>query len=380
MIQTLKPKISIVVDGVEIRGWETYQIDTSMTDGVFQFSLRMPFDLRAWQVCREDRPCQVLVDGIAVITGYIDDSDNPEDNPNVIEVKGRCKCARLQHDCPPTINFGGLGLQELTKKLVAPMFADVVFSNARNRAIVRGRGKKARAGSEPLKISAPKKVGTRIEPGQTRLAVVSSLCEQAGLLHWCSGDGREFIVAKPNYQQEAQFRFFRPAPGSSRAAESTVLSLGIHRSTADRYSRVICVGSGAGTDANYGPTCASRFGEARNNPLKAGGEGIDFSAPKTLIVQRAVKSAEEAREFAEAEMARRDASGHTIGARAGGHGQVIAGTYRTMFANDLVVNVEDERTGTVGPYLISSTSYSSGRGDGEETSMKLVPKGAELTK
>lgn len=381
MISPLKNRISLVVGGVQLRNWTSYRIETSLTNGVGTFELRMPFDGEAWELTQPPVLVQVLVDDTAVITGFVEDSDSPDDDANVLVVTGRDKCAWLQLDCPPGIDFGGLGMKELITKLAQPFLSKVSFDNSRNRTLVRGRGgKKARAGSEPLSINSPKKVGTRIEPGQTRLNVIAQLCQQAGLLFWSSGDGKELLVGKPNYDQEPQYRLFSPAPGSRRLSEATVLGRAIHRSAADRYSRVICVGSGAGTDSNYGPGNSSRYGQALDNPEEPDGTGHDFPIPKTLIVQRKVSSAAEATQFAEDEMARRDAKGLLVTARAGSHGQLIAGVKRTLFAPDTIAIFEDERTGIIGPYLLVSTTFTSGRQGGEETTMQLVPKGTKLTR
>ena len=251
-------------------------------------------------------------------------------------------------------------------------------SNARNRNVIRGRGRKAKAAGEPLKLTTGKKIGTRIEPGQTRWQVIETLCAQAGALVWSAGDGTELVVGQPNYDQEPQFRFFMPAANSTRIDESTVLGMGVRERTADRYSRVIVVGSGTGTDVNYGSRVASRYGEAKDNPNTKEGDGDAFSAPKRLIVQRSVASIAEAQELARREMARRDAHAQGLTVRCAGHGQIVAGAFTTIFAPDTIASVEDERTDTKGNYLITACTYRSGR-TGEETLITLVPSGADLS-
>lgn len=373
-IEPPKHRLSIVVDQQEVRNPLTYRVERSMTDGIDQFEFEFPFSREAWNLLATDRPCRVLVDDVPILTGFIDDSNTPDGL--VIKVGGRCKLGRFVQDCPPGINFAGLGIKELIEKLARPLFTKVTFTNARNRTLARGKGKKARASSEPVRLNT--RVGTRIEPGQTRWSIIEQLLEQAGYLAWSSGDGTELIVGQPNYDQEAQFLFYRPVPGSVRAA--TVQSLAIRRSTGDRFSRVIVVGSGQGTDANYGPRVASRYGSARHNTETPNGEGGDFTAPKVLVIQRSVKSAAQAQELAEAEMARRDAQADMVDIGAAGHGQLIAGTRRTLFAPDLLANVVCERTGVRRPYLIESCTFEGGRDEAETSSMTLVRKGAVLSR
>lgn len=368
-------RVAVIVHGEQFEGWSSYEITRSLTDVPSTFSLRAPWSRRAWDMCAPDRPVTITVDDVPIITGFIDDEQAPDD---VIEITGRCKLARVWSDAAPGISFAGLGIEEIVRELVKPWFAGATLSNARNRNVTRGKGKKARAASEPIRIAS--KVGTRIEPGQTRGAVIDRMLEQAGYLVWSSGDGREVVVGKPNYSQEIQFRFFRPAPISSRKDEQTVLELTPKRSTGDRFSRVIVVGSGVGTDVNYGTPVASRSGEALNNPHDPDGVGEDFTSPKRLVIQRTVASAKDAAEFAAREMATRDAQGDVFTARCAGHGQRIAGAFTTLFAPDVLASVEDERTGIAGRYLIAECTFSSGRGEGETTTMTLVRQGAELSR
>lgn len=368
-------RVTLLVGGTEISGWESYDVSVSLTEPG-TFTLRMPFDREAWDLCKPDREVRVLIDGVAILTGFIDDCDAPEDG-DTLDVVGRDKIGRLVQESAPGINFGGLAVRELIAKLASPWFASVTLSNARNRNVIRGRGRKARASGDDLKVNT-RQVGTQTEPGQTRWSIIEQLLEQSSYLAWSSGDGEELIVGQPNYSQVPQYTFFKPAPGTKRARESTVLGMGIRRSVGDRYSRVLVVGSGHGTDANYGAAVAGRWGEAKNNPATFEGEGLDFIYPKRLVVVRSLSSTAEAKELAEREMARRDAQGSLVTVRAPGHGQVAAGLRPTLFAPDTLANVEDERTGTKGTYVVVSCTYRSSRDGGEETQMQLAKKGSEL--
>lgn len=368
-------EISCVLDGIQIKGWETYEITKSMLEPADHFSIRIPFNRDMWDFCKTDTPITVLCDDTPLISGYIDERLVPEDDESV-EINGRDKVGRLVQESAPGINFQGLGILQLAQAVVKPWFTTATLSNARNRLVVRGKGKKARAGTEPVKLNT--RVGTQIMPGMARAHVLQLLCEEAGYLFWSSADGKEIIIGEPNYDQEVQFRFFMPAANSKRGDESTVLGMGVRDSVHDRYSRIIIVGSGTGTDANYGAQVASRYGEVRNNPLTPEGDGLDFSAPKRLVQQRPVTTHKGAVELAQREMDRRDGIAKGITVRAPGHGQVIAGAYTTLFSFDLLASVEDERTGTKGTYIITEVTYRSSRKGGEETLLKLVPKGARL--
>jgi prophage tail gpP-like protein len=376
LISTPTHEVSIVVDGVEIRGIDRYQIKVSITDPVDSFTVSRAFNREVWDHCQLDAPIRVLIDGVPVITGRIDDRDTGDENR--IELVGRCNIGRLYDDCAPSIRYGGLGIKEVIEHLALEFFERVVFTNVRDRGIRRGKGHKARAGNEPALLSSRKKTGTQIEPGQTRWAVITQLIEQCGLLAWSSGDGKELIVAQPNYEQEIQFGFFRAAVDSKRAAESNVLSMNIHQSIGERYSRIIVVGSGPGTSVNFGAAVSSRFGEAKNSDATVDGDGVDFTAPKRLVVQRSIASTAEAVEHANREMAKRDAQGDLVQVTCAAHGQRIARAFTTLFAPDLLARVEDERTGLQHTYAIVSCTYSASRDEAKRTAMELVRKGAVL--
>ena len=363
--------ISVVIGGREIRGWTSYDISISMIDPVDRFTLELPFDREAWDLCKPDRPIRVLIDSVVVVDGFLDEREIP-DSSETLRISGRDRCGRMVQESAPGIDFTGLDLLTLVGRLAAPYFDVVTLSNARNRQVLRGKGKKARAGNEPVFVTTAKKGGgRRIEPGQTRWQVIEDLCHQAEILCWSAGDGRELILGKPNYDQAVQFRFFQPRANSPRPELSNVLGLGIKESVGDRYSEIIVVGSGGGTTANYGTAVAQRAGRAVDDR--------DFSLPKRLVLEKSVSSSAEAQAYAEREMNLRNSKGRTVTIRVPLHGQILGGQSYTIFAPDLLCSIEDERIGMIETWLIVGCTYRSSRTGGEETTLDLVPRGQELS-
>jgi prophage tail gpP-like protein len=374
-LERAEHKVSIVVDGKEVRGWTEYTITSSMLDPVDTFSMTLPWSRDAWDMLRPERPVRVTIDGITVLRGYLEDRESPPDEDTIV-VSGRDLVGRLVQESAPSFAYRGLSTLQLIERLADPWFTKVTLSNARNRKVLRGKGRKAVAGDEPVRVD-PRKDGLLAEPGQTRWEIIERLLDQAGWTAWSAGDGTELVVGKPNYEQEVQWRFFRPAPGSARMAEGNV-SIGVKDSTGDRYSRIVVVGAGRGTTSNYGAAVAARYAEAKDNPATAEGTGGDFSEPKRLVLQLPVQSTAEAQSNADREMRRRKAQGEAITVRAPLHGQLVGGRFRTIFCPDTLGAVEDERTGRKGAYLVTSCKYTSNRANGERTDMDLVPKGTEL--
>lgn len=369
--------VSLDVNGKTIEGWSSYSIDVSMRSGAGAFHAQIPFDRQVWELVKEDSAAQIKINGVPILTGFIDERDLSVDDES-ITVIGRDWVGRLVQASAPGISFAGLDTGALLSKIAAPWFKAIVNSDARAKAVSLGRGHKVKPNNKPRRRHRTHRI-TRVEPGQTHWQIIEEICNQVGLLAWSSGDGRELIVDEPDYDQAVQFVFFKPRARSLRSQESTVIGMGQKRSTADRYSRIICLGSGAGTDANYGYSVGSRTGEARNNTASPDGTGIDFQFPKILVMQRDVASAQAARDEAEREMAKRDADGHVVTVKAHGHGQVLEGSsFPTLFTLNTLASVEDERIGLVGKYLITDINHSSDRPGGETSTMTLVRKGSEL--
>jgi prophage tail gpP-like protein len=320
---------------------------------------------------------RVRIDGVTVLDGFID-TRHKSSAQGTMTISGRDKAGRMVQESAPLFRYGGLGLRELAEQLAAPWFPRVTLSNARNRDLVRGGGAKARARREPPVFNA-QAAPRRVEPGQTRWAVLELFVREAGYLAWSAADGEELVIGLPNYEQAPQFRFFHPREGSARIAESNVIELEVIESTADRYSVVVVLGAGRGDAVNFGDNVRRR-GVAKNNPATPHGDGRDFSAPKRLVIaDDSLRSQTAAQARAEQEMAERDATRLTVPIIAAKHGQLVAGDRPTLFAFDTMAHIEDEETGVCGAFLITKASYRADRQTGEQTIMEAVPKDTRLT-
>jgi prophage tail gpP-like protein len=364
--------VSIVVDGREARNPTEYQIDVGMLDPADTFTMTWPADEELWETVRTDRPVKVWIDGVPRLTGYLDEPEYMA-SAGTITVRGRCKVGRLVQESAEAVNYHGLTLTKVVAKLASPWFGEPVLSNARNRTLMRGRGKKAASAD---RVYLDKVVGKRIEPGQMKWSVIEDLCREAGYICRASADGKELVIGQPDYAQEIQHRFVAAAPGSAR--RSNVIDLSVRPSTADRYSRIIVLGSGAATTANYGLPAAARAGEAKDNALTTNGEGGDFSARKVLVIaDQEVKDRRTAELRAQREMARRNMRREVVVVTAPRHGQLVQGRYPTLYTPDTLAHVEAEVIGLRGVYLIVACSYRGSRA-GETTTLELLPKGTEL--
>jgi prophage tail gpP-like protein len=289
-------------------------------------------------------------------------------------IGGVDKVGRLVQESAPTIAYDGDFVQ-IIEKLAYPWFTKVSTSNARNRIVTRGkRGRKAAAADEAIVLKVKKKTW-QVEPGQTRWKIINELASEAGYMVWSSGDGSELIVGQPNYKQGVQFLVCNPTADSSLPSTSTRLNF--KESIADRFSLVMALGSGRGDAANYGESAVSQRYVIKDGP-NTDGTGKDFVAPKRLILaERTLMNVEEARQYAQQEMSRRDFHKMICQATMPGHGQIVGTAAPTLYTPDTIARVIDEEQDPPvnGAFLIFECNYRSTRQGSESTEITAVPSG-----
>lgn len=378
-------RVSIVVADRQIDGWIDYTIDSSMVEPADSFRLRGPYHRDTWKLCPRDARVQILIDGVVMIDGFIDYRERGA-KEGTLELGGRDKGGRLVMESIPHVTFSGLKMTQVITKLVYPWFESVSISDARNRIVRRGKGHKAPAAKEPIIFDT--RSGNRFDVGQIRWAAIEEIVSQAGLLAWSSGDGKEFIVGKPNHDQAPQY-LVRHAVDRD---ESTCIDLVYREENTNRYSLITVVGSGGGTITDYGENVTGRTGTVVDGK-GAKGTGRDFARQKILVMpEQALRDNAQALRIARREQIRRDFERNRATATMPYHGQIVAGQTRTLFAPNTIARVVDEEL-PVGdgsassralghldyPFFIYACSYTGSRDGGETTRLDMVPKGTEIT-
>lgn len=420
-------EVSVVADRHLVTGWGNYSISVDMLSPANAFSLQVRFAREIWDLLRRDQEVTVYVDQVAMLTGYIDDRQKVPGDGTTIQISGRDKTGRLVDESSPQFRFGGLGVKELAEKICGitddddPLFERVVLVNTRNRSLLRDvRRPQARVVREPLvnvvagafrpvarpfgfeipqvrggptvtrRIERPLKIDPgifggrgapkKVQAGAARWAVLEQFLSEARLIAWSSGDGRELFVGMPNYEQETQYRFFEASDDSARQDE-TNCAIWVTESNAERYSRITCVGSSAGSDVDFGSAVTRHQATVFDNPLETtNGTGRTFLRRKALLIaDDSIKSARDALERAEREQLERDVAELVVEVEAPGHGQRYRDQAPTLFTVDTMAYVEDEDTGTRGDFLVTSCEYTGGPRERSMTRLSLVPRGTLLT-
>lgn len=369
-------RVTVVCEGQIVDGWISYSISSSMIEPADAFTLVRPFSNDAWNLLRRDARVRITIDGTIVLTGLID-RRSKDARANTLEIAGRDLSGRLVQESAPSISYEKLTMLEALNRLASPWFGKVTTSDARNRSLRRGKGRRVPAGNEPLVVNLPVPGRGKVHPGQPRWAVIEDIASQAGYIVWSSADGTELFIGKPNYSQAAQFLFCNARPGS--ANKTTTKDLKLVEDNGDRYSLIAVVGTGGGDAANYGANVTSRSGRAFDNHT-ADGTGRDFLYPKRLLMpERDFDSNQDGLRVAEREQARRDFKRTTVTCAMPDHGQHIGTAAPTIYAPNTLARVIDEDFAPTfdGEFLIYACTYEGSR-EGQSTSLELVPTGTEI--
>lgn len=363
---------------------ESIDVTCDMLSFADEFALSFPFTRDYWELSKPDSEVQVYIDDVRVLTGFVDVQKRvgSRGEGSSILIQGRDRGGRLVDESAPFVTYGGLGILELATQIVDPWFTTVSLSNARNRALIRGRGRRlAPAAAEPP-IFTDRKAQRKVEPGEGRADVLAYFLDQSGLLAWSSADGREFIVGKPNHDQAPQWRFLAASEGSIRAGEANVERFEVTNSVGERYARIQVCGTSQGDSASYGANVTKRTAVVKNNALSLDGTGIDFQHPKSLVIaDNDIKSAAQAKVRAEREMKLRDASAREIELTVPGYGQVLGGdpaARPALYCFDTVARWEDEEADERGDYLVTRARFATDRQGGQWSLLSMVPRGTEL--
>ena len=370
-----------MTNGAVIDGWTGYHVDVSMITPSDGFELRRPFDAQAWNLLRRDSDVQIELDGTPILRGFVGRRERHAKAGTMV-ISGRDRAGRLVDESAPSIDYSGLTILQAFRQLASPWFDEIVLSDARNRNLRRGKGKRVAAASEPvvtINVRVPRR-GT-VHPGEKRSHLMHEIASRAGLIWWSTADGKQIFVGKPNHEQAPQYVFAHTKTGST--TKSTVKDLTITEDDEDRYSLIMCGGAGGATPHDFGANVTDRRGVVYDSPFnRIDGTGRDFIHPKRLYMpERDFESYGDAQRVARNEQMRRDYKRHLVSVEAALHGQFLSdGAPATLFAPNTVARVIDEEQDPPldDTYLIVSCAYSSNREQGETTTMHMVPTGTEI--
>jgi prophage tail gpP-like protein len=241
------PKVGLKVAGKEYLGWKTISITQGIraVAGAFELSINEKWATQAkpWPILEEDE-CQVSIDGVTVITGFVDRRTVSYDaDSHTLTVAGRDKAAAMV-DCSAMLTkngkaeweFAGVPLLTLAKRLAEPY--GILVALQANLELP----------TPPPKFS--------VEPGDSSFDVLERACRHAGVLAISDGDGGVELMR----------------PGIDRCQTALVEGVNIKSASGTfdgsaRFRRYVVLATRPGTDQFFGEALVSK-GEATDENVR----------------------------------------------------------------------------------------------------------------
>lgn len=294
---------------------------------------------------------------MTLLRGFVDEREASEDPSRAgVTVRGRDVAGRLVDDAADVRDYRDYDLVRLGTELASPWIPSVLLSNAQNRALTRGRGRRSTAAGEPI-FSRRGDVQWRSMVGMPRADVLRFFLAQAQLLAWASADGVTLVIARPNKRQAPQYRL----------ARGTILSADRSRSVADRHSEFI------------GLARPQRLNAAKLRATEADASG-DFQRRKRAVrILGGARNQSELARLTRAEFLRAQQTADRLTVRVSCHGQRYASTdAETLYAIDTVARVDMRRLGIrVADYYVAGVTLQHRVGE-DATELELLPLATEI--
>jgi prophage tail gpP-like protein len=329
------PKVALRVNGKEYDGWKSARVTRGIetVSGSFELEVsdRWKDQDQPWSIFEEDE-CTVLIDGVPVITGYVDRrslSLGPEEH--TLRVEGRDKTGDLV-DCSAMLQqweFKNINVLTLAKKVAEPYGINV----------------SVQAGVIPRPV---KKLS--IDPGDSSFEVIEKACRLAALLPVSDGAGGLLLTRA----------------GLSRTSTALVQGENILQASAEfdatgKHRTYAVLGQHQGSEDFFGPSTTELKGFAEDLTVRR--------AARTLLIRpEGNVTAEQAKTRAQWEATVRRARGDTASITVQGWTQASG----TLWPVNALVSVRAPFLGIDGDALIVQATYSIGEG-GTTTTLSLKP-------
>lgn len=257
-------EIILILGDAAYLGWTELSVERGIDSlcGAFSLTLtaREGTGLPAFPIAA-GAPCQVMLNGQPLITGYVDRRNRRLDKDAIgLTVSGRDKACDLV-DCSAMNSPGswtGASLETIARALAAPFGIELTFASSTGK---------------PLSKFA-------IQPGETAFAAIERLCRYRALIAFSDGNGGVTIGN----------------PDSGRRSGAVIegdnlLSFEEDNDFSQRFSQYTVKGQASGSDTANGAAVSGLKGEAsdplvsRNRPQLIIGEEQSTAASLTIRAQ-----------------------------------------------------------------------------------------------
>ncbi len=352
---------------------------------------------------------RLQINNIILADGHIDSLEVKADRSTglVYEISGRDRLGlAVDSVADPTKQFKeGQTLADALKDLFGPFGwasdDSFVIDNEANRGLSTGalhsgkHGHRAFSGGKktlgrPLKTVVLHQLKPYYHEGL--FAFASRICQRFGLWIWCSVDGEQLIVGKPDFEQDPLFQLRRKANGDCNMLQGSA-----HFSMADQPTVIIADGFSGGSEFGKGrikSICVNPyFGVDKDGFVLDSVSQLLLKYPDAKQVQMTTqpfkrrevnlpirpmylhddesKTQEQLDNFVRREMSLLLRKSLTMHVTTEGHGQLVDGNF-VGWAPDTVVDVQDDVTGVHERMWVLSRTFHKSRSGGTKTDLELV--------
>lgn len=352
---------------------EEYGFQCSILQQPAAFTLRLSAGQGAQKIIAKYPPgpmsrCALYIGPYRQFTGEVDAVNAFGDsNATSVEIRGRDLMARLHDtDIPGERSFNNASYEELFKaalKDVGQGDKIVEVSNAANRKVRSGYGVKVQ--KEPVLVSEVKQVQTSTgfrnvvtaKLGETWLHFLERHFAKLGLFPWCDANGN-YVLSRPNGDQEAAFHFFRKR--GQAASVANVKSFRFTNDTTTRRSEIVIFARNGGRKQGHNHVNGG-FVDEEMRALKF------IDADKNITIRRRVErdvnvtTEAEAKFYARRKIAEANRAGWKLQYTIAGHtAPTLADPKkRAVVIPDMVARVDDDELGIHENLYIESVEYRS---------------------
>lgn len=335
--------VVLKINGAVYDGWTAARVTRGIDRAAGDFDLTVTQGSPSFAVSKGIRAgdkCTVEVNGIMVITGYVDEISPSYDNgSHEIAVRGRSKTCDLI-DCSAMNKPGqwrGMPLLDIAKAIAKPFGITVRVADG----------------------TATKRVADfSLQQGETAYAAIERLCRLQGFLASDDEEGNLIITRIGGNRSAGTIQCTIPGP------ENNVLQGSGTFNVKERFSEYTVKGQSAGSDDIDGET-------ARSSKSVLKDSNVTRYRP-LLVVAEGNAGGDTARQRAAWERSTRAAKSIELNYTVAGWISSAAGD---IWRVNTMVPVNDAMLGVAGDFLIGEVSFSIGSG-GSTTALKLCPPDA----
>lgn len=331
--------IELKLNGKTFTGWTSASVRRGLNSFASSFSLTVSQKYHDGGVdIPLDAPCEVLVEGISVINGYIDEvRPNYSATSHKVTFAGRSKTADLV-DCSAILGAGQIinsDLETITRKLLAPFKIKAVLNNL----------------SERLAIA-----DFQLQPGETVAAAISRLCAVHGLIYYDNAQG-DLMLSKVEMGEAGADIIHKVSSGDSNNVKAGACSY----SRRDRFSHYYVKSQITGSDFTGGEDITAIQGDA-----------VDGDMPRfrPLIIM-AETGMPQSQALTRAQWEKSARAGKSVELEYTMQGW--RNNRGELWTPNTYVNVDDDFIKAQGKLIVSEVDFSIDADGGTTTKLKITP-------